>query len=1495
MQQPTRVVVAVHRSLRFVVLVCLVALLVDLTAPLQPTAVARAAEPRPATLVGSPPVARVGQAYSYRFLVGGNPAPTVRLVQGMLPPGVELADDGTLSGMPTLPGTYRFTLTASNRLGDATRDVAITIAEQPLRYAARETGTSARLQQATNLALNQLTTTSGQLCSLDEDGDKAVDGFLGTEWCSTNPSSSWLQIDFGAPTTFDQFVLLHIQDDGISPPTCNTSDFNIATSSDAITWTPRVTVTGNTNDFTIHDIATVTARYIRLNVTRATSAGCPNNLTRLAEFEVYDQGNVLPTPTPTQTATPSATPTATSTATPFPTAIAPFGFVDVGNIRVWATTFTGNGGQVSASGNVFFGRAGQGDRFFRADSASWSDSGPIQAQGVLRFGIGPTAIGQGSFTIDRSNGTVSWGQGSSALLNKLGNSELAITPTITVNVFQPTVQVSAVVVPDLPENQGLTVTIQYRQDRDGFILDSTSVPLTLTMAGARVTTNITARSDGLHSPNPEFRFNDQLLAYLPGLLIDGKGTAKLRIGDGISGFRLGTINLGNNALQLRNTSATLALANNAYEFNLSSQLRIEKVLERSGVLTLDLSNGKLANGGFSGAVSDTQTTIGGLAVTLTGGTLVYDRSKQHSVSFAQSQLALMEAWGSSLISVGGIVITTSELRVSSIGASFPLPDVTLGAASSLQLTDMRAGIRKTTYGSADNVNYAIDIEATVTVTKVQAKGGSGSVSASGSLSIEFNRVYGTVNALAFAINGVEFEASGIAFVDNKLSVAQASLTLPVKSSNVNAVVYGLELGGDVGFRLMGARVQLPDFSIGSVGVRGVTIEFMLQGDAFTVAGAAVFEFTKFSVSGSFKIGYSPASGLSLQSVSLAFEGSIPSPSIPLGNTGFYIIRVSGSFNLEDGSATFTFGLGASTAFRVGNTSLVDIDGSITVQIKPSFALSSNATARLLGIQVASVDLRITSSSFSLKAEARISVIRASLELTFGKDASNQFTFYGRVAADIVIPRNYFSAGIPASDISLFTVVLDGGKFRKDGTTIWGARGQVRVLSTFDLYVWAKFSPGSPEYGLGKRLKDYVPVRPVLAQRLAAAGGDVSLATVTSPADYLVIIERVASVNRAAPTELLVVGPAGVTFSKQLTYEEPGGELRLYRIELADAADARGVWTLETQSGNTLTVQGADPGPQVDSFTACLVAGACLSPDTPLTIEQGTPLELRWSTSGYTPNLTLNIYAINSDGTHYPLASQETSSQNTLANSASWRSALASGTYTVSLVLESDGFAPVTVDQGRVTINDTTPPAAPVGLQVRSEIDRTVVASWDGAAAEDDLAGYQVSVNGGPPIAIDGRLSRYLAFGLAPGATHTVAVAAYDLSGNLGPAATAAVEVPSIAMSAVWPLRESYASNANEVGASFDQPITMGQLTLRDAEGNAVAGTVTPLTADVSVTETVTLGAVFRPDGGALRAGTYIASINATDVASGENLSFSWSFTVAPTRNRIYMPLIRRPG
>jgi Domain of unknown function DUF11/Bacterial Ig-like domain (group 1) len=73
-----------------------------------------------ASISGSAPNTTAGAAYSYAYTVGGDPAATVSLASGALPPGISLADDGTLSGSSKAAGSYAFTVKATNSVGSAT-------------------------------------------------------------------------------------------------------------------------------------------------------------------------------------------------------------------------------------------------------------------------------------------------------------------------------------------------------------------------------------------------------------------------------------------------------------------------------------------------------------------------------------------------------------------------------------------------------------------------------------------------------------------------------------------------------------------------------------------------------------------------------------------------------------------------------------------------------------------------------------------------------------------------------------------------------------------------------------------------------------------------------------------------------------------------------------------------------------------------------------------------------------------------------------------------------------------------------------------------------------------------------------------------------------------------------------------------------------------------------------------------------------------------------
>jgi hypothetical protein len=66
------------------------------------------------TLTGTPPGAVVNAHYSFQFTVTGDPAPTVDVLSGPLPPGLTLTERGLLSGTPTEAGIFPVMFNAEN-------------------------------------------------------------------------------------------------------------------------------------------------------------------------------------------------------------------------------------------------------------------------------------------------------------------------------------------------------------------------------------------------------------------------------------------------------------------------------------------------------------------------------------------------------------------------------------------------------------------------------------------------------------------------------------------------------------------------------------------------------------------------------------------------------------------------------------------------------------------------------------------------------------------------------------------------------------------------------------------------------------------------------------------------------------------------------------------------------------------------------------------------------------------------------------------------------------------------------------------------------------------------------------------------------------------------------------------------------------------------------------------------------------------------------------
>ncbi|MBA2941878.1 discoidin domain-containing protein [Paenibacillus sp. CGMCC 1.16610] len=135
-----------------------------------------------------------------------------------------------------------------------------------------------------NLALNK-PATADSTCNPSQTAAKAVDGNVinDSKWCSLS-SNRWLQVDLGTVMQVNQFVIKHASEGG-ETASYNTKAYTIQVSTDGTNWSTVVNVTNNTKGITLDNITSVSARYIKLNVTTPTQT--TNVAARIYEFEVY--------------------------------------------------------------------------------------------------------------------------------------------------------------------------------------------------------------------------------------------------------------------------------------------------------------------------------------------------------------------------------------------------------------------------------------------------------------------------------------------------------------------------------------------------------------------------------------------------------------------------------------------------------------------------------------------------------------------------------------------------------------------------------------------------------------------------------------------------------------------------------------------------------------------------------------------------------------------------------------------------------------------------------------------------------------------------------------------------------------------------------------------------------------------------------------------------------------------------------------------------------
>jgi hypothetical protein len=118
-------------------------------------------------------------------------------------------------------------------------------------------------------------------------------------WVSNVGKPQTLTVDLGSAKTFTRYVVRHDSAARPAETANNTMNFAFETSDNGSSWTVRDTISGNTSAVSDRTLASITARYVRLNITEPTQSTTPDSINnpraRIGQLELYGSqpvGNV---------------------------------------------------------------------------------------------------------------------------------------------------------------------------------------------------------------------------------------------------------------------------------------------------------------------------------------------------------------------------------------------------------------------------------------------------------------------------------------------------------------------------------------------------------------------------------------------------------------------------------------------------------------------------------------------------------------------------------------------------------------------------------------------------------------------------------------------------------------------------------------------------------------------------------------------------------------------------------------------------------------------------------------------------------------------------------------------------------------------------------------------------------------------------------------------------------------------------------------------------
>ena len=138
-----------------------------------------------------------------------------------------------------------------------------------------------------NLAAGAKITTSNPAVDKDGTPEGAIDGDPKTKWRDGKAGIKWLALDLGSSKKISRWIVLHASSTLDGKPELNTMDFALQKSPDGAHWVDVDTVTDNHSGITDRVFPSITVRYVRLVVNKATDSQ-KDTFSRIFEFQLGD-------------------------------------------------------------------------------------------------------------------------------------------------------------------------------------------------------------------------------------------------------------------------------------------------------------------------------------------------------------------------------------------------------------------------------------------------------------------------------------------------------------------------------------------------------------------------------------------------------------------------------------------------------------------------------------------------------------------------------------------------------------------------------------------------------------------------------------------------------------------------------------------------------------------------------------------------------------------------------------------------------------------------------------------------------------------------------------------------------------------------------------------------------------------------------------------------------------------------------------------------------